>query len=137
MEQPSSSQHPDPSKIMQVGMGFWASKALLTAVNFKLFTLLGSEKPKTAKEIKEKLGLHSIDRHVYDWLDVLVSLEFLNRDGLLETAVYFNTPETEMFLDENKPSYIGGILKMANDRLYKFWNNLDEGLQTGEPQNES
>jgi len=41
---------------------------------------------------------------VYDWLDVLVSMDFLQRDGLLETAVYSNSADTEMFLDEKKPS---------------------------------
>ncbi len=30
----------DPSKIMQVGMGFWASKTMLTAVSLGLFTHL-------------------------------------------------------------------------------------------------
>ena len=75
MEQQSNSPHPDPSKIMQVGMGFWASKALLAAVKFNLFTLL-SGKSKTAKEIKDELHLGTIDRHVYDWLDVLASLGF-------------------------------------------------------------
>jgi hypothetical protein len=28
----SQGQQPDPSKIMQIGMGYWASKALLAAV---------------------------------------------------------------------------------------------------------
>ena len=32
----------DPSQIMQVGMGFWPSKTLLSAVELGLFTLLGS-----------------------------------------------------------------------------------------------
>lgn len=50
--------------------------------------------------------------------------------------MYFNTPETDFFLDRNKPSYLGGILEMSNNRLYKFWNGLDEGLKTGLPQNE-
>lgn len=136
MEQPSVSMHPDPSKIMQVGMGFWASKALLAAVNFSLFTML-SGTSKKAKEIKEALKLETTNRHVYDWLDVLVSLGFLKRDGLLENAAYSNNADTEMFLDENKPSFIGGILKMGNNRLYKFWGDLEEGLITGKPQNES
>ncbi len=136
MEQQSTSAPVNPSKIMQIGMGFWASKALLAAVNFKLFTML-SGAPKKAKEIKDKLKLTTIDRHIYDWLDVLVSLEFLKREGLLENAVYSNNADADMFLDENKPSYIGGILKMGNNRLYKFWGNLEEGLITGKPQNES
>lgn len=136
MEQQSVSAHPDPSRIMQVGMGFWASKALLAAVNFKLFTSLAGTSKK-AKAIKDELHLNTTDRHVYDWLDVLVSLGFLKREGLLENAAYSNNADTEMFLDENKPSFIGGILKMGNNRLYQFWGNLEQGLLTGKPQNES
>ncbi|HEY5407441.1 MAG TPA: methyltransferase [Ginsengibacter sp.] len=136
MEQQSVSKHPDPSKIMQVGMGFWASKALLTAVNFRLFTILATTSKK-ALDIKNELHLNTTDRHIYDWLDVLVSLGFLKREGILENAVYSNSEDTGMFLDENKPSYIGGILKMGNNRLYKFWGSLEEGLMTGKPQNES
>jgi len=136
MEQQSNSPHPDPSKIMQVGMGFWASKALLAAVKFNLFTLL-SGKSKTAGEIKDELQLGTTDRHVYDWLDVLASLGFLKREGLLKDAAYSNSEDTEIFLDTNKPSYIGGILQMANNRLYRHWANLEEGLLTGKPQNET
>src|SRR5207249_3306677 len=110
MEQQTNTTAPDPSKIMQVGMGFWASKSMLAAVKFNLFTLLAGTS-KTAKQIKEKLKLSTTDRHVYDWLDVLVSLGFLKRDGILDTASYSNTTDTEMFLDTKKPSYIGGILK--------------------------
>ena len=32
----------DPSHIMQVGMGFWASKTVLSAVELELFTHLGA-----------------------------------------------------------------------------------------------
>ncbi len=136
MEQPLNIHHPDPSKIMQVGMGFWASKTLLAAVKFNLFTLLAGTS-KNAKEIKNELHLNTTDRHVYDWLDVLASLGFLKRQGLLQEARYSNSSDAEIFLDTNKPSYIGGILQMANNRLYKFWGDLEEGLLTGKPQNES
>ena len=37
------SEHVDPSQIMQVGMGFWGSKTLLSAVELELFSALGSE----------------------------------------------------------------------------------------------
>ena len=126
----------NPSKIMQVGMGFWASKVMLAAVKFKLFTLLAGTQ-KNGREIKETLQLGTTDRHVYDWLDTLVSLGFLKRQGLLDTAIYSNATDTEFFLDEKKPSFMGGILLMANNRLYQHWNNLEEGLLTGEAQNES
>ncbi|HTS43942.1 MAG TPA: methyltransferase [Puia sp.] len=135
-EQTKIMQQPDPSKIMQIGMGFWPSKVLLSAVKFKLFTVLSAQSL-TAGQIKENLQLKTTDRHVYDWLDTLVSLGFLQRDGLLETALYCNAPDTDLFLDKNKPSYIGGILEMSNSRLYPFWANLDDGLLTGQRQNES
>lgn len=127
-------QQIDPSKIMQVGTGFWASKTLLTAVNMELFTIL-SKRELSAREIQLRLGLHS--RSLYDFLDALVALGFLNRRGLKETSIYRNASDTDLFLDKNKPSYIGGILEMCNNRLYPFWNDLEEGLKTGLPQNET
>jgi len=123
----------DPSQIMQVGMGFWPSKTLLSAVELGLFTLLGSGALSRA-EIAERLGLGS--RAVDDFLDGLVALRLLERDGLGERARYGNTSDTAFFLDRSQPSYIGGILEMANDRLYGFWGGLTEALQTGRPQNE-
>ena len=123
----------NPSKIMEVGLAFMASKTLLSAVNMGLFTYL-AKGPSPGSEIMLELGLHQ--RGLYDFLDTLVTLGFLKRDGLKETAVYSNTEETEVFLDKNKPSYIGGILQMANNRLYGFWNDLEAGLKTGLPQNE-
>jgi O-methyltransferase domain/Dimerisation domain len=126
----------NPSKIMQVGMGFWASKVMLSAVKFGLFTLL-APRPLKANQVKERLGLATTQRHVSDWLDTLVSLGFLEREGILDEAVYSNAQDTDLFLDKNKRTYMGGILEMANNRLYKFWGDLEQGLLTGEAQNES
>ena len=130
----SKTQGPDPSKIMQIGMGFWASKTLLTAVNLKLFTHL-AQGELTGKEIQNRLGLH--ERSLFDFLDSLVALGFLTRKGIKDDAVYQNSDESDLFLDQNKLTYIGGILEMSNNRLYRFWNDLEEGLKTGKPQNES
>jgi len=123
----------DPSKIMQIGMGFWASKTLLTAVKLELFTHLATQSL-TGNEIKNRLGLHS--RGLFDFLDTLVALGFLQKKGNKETAIYSNSPDTELYLDKCKLTYIGGILEMANNRLYPFWNFLEEGLKSGNPQNE-
>jgi 2-polyprenyl-3-methyl-5-hydroxy-6-metoxy-1,4-benzoquinol methylase len=122
-----------PARIFETGMGFMATKTLLAAIKLELFTLLG-ENAVPGAAIGERLGLHPRSR--YDFLDALVALGFLQRDGLGEGALYENTAETGQFLDKNKPSYVGGILEMANDRLYKFWSDLEEGLRTGKPQNE-
>ncbi|MDE3058929.1 MAG: methyltransferase [Bacteroidota bacterium] len=132
-ETPVQTAQLDPTHILQIGMGYWASKTLLSAVNFQLFTFL-AQKPRSAEEIRQKLGLH--ERSYHDFLDVLVALGFLKRTGTDGSAMYQNTPESDFFLDRNKLSYLGGILEMSNNRLYRFWSDLDEGLKTGLPQNE-
>jgi O-methyltransferase domain/Dimerisation domain len=120
---------PRPDHILQVGTGFWASKTLLSAVELELFTELAKH-PETLEQLSARLALHP--RGARDFLDALVALNFLERrDG-----TYYNTPSTDLFLDKRKPSYIGGMLEMANHRLYPFWGNLTEALRTGEPQNE-
>jgi hypothetical protein len=124
----------DPSHIMQVGMGFWPSKTVLSAVELELFTELGSD-AMTGAEIGERLGLHP--RGIYDFLDTLVALRFLERDGDGTDGRYRNTDETATFLTKTSPTYIGGILEMSNARLYRFWGDLTEALRTGKPQNEA
>ena len=54
-----------------------------------------------------------------------------------QAGVYRNTPEADLFLDKAKPSYVGGLLEMANSRLYGFRGSLTEALRTGELQNEA
>jgi hypothetical protein len=124
----------DPAHIMQVGMGFWASKALLSAVELEVFTVL-ARAPLTAQGIAEALQLHP--RAVPDFPDTLVALRLLAREGNGPGAVYSNTPDTAVFLDKKSPAYIGGILEMANARLYRFWGDLTPALQSGKPQNET
>jgi len=133
----TKTNQPSPATIMQIGTGFWASKILLSAIKFQLFTQLAIRNKMSGLDIKSTLNLKCTDRHLYDFLDALTAFGFLQREGLLETASYSNTPDTDTFLDKNKPSYIGGILEMMNNRLYSFWGNLEEGLLTGLPQNET
>ena len=119
-----------PEKIMHLGMAFWGSKTLLSAVELEIFTILATG-PMDAETLRKRLDLH--ERSALDFFDALVALGMLDRhDGL-----YSNTPETNLYLDKAKPSYIGGFLAMVNDRLYGFWGNLTEGLKTGRPQNEA
>jgi len=121
---------PNIDHIMQVGLGFWASKTLLSAIEIGLFTELAKH-PEDLSTLTGTLGLHP--RSARDFFDALVALGFLER----KDGKYSNTPSTDLFLDRAKPSYAGGILEMANHRLYRFWNNLTTALQTGERQNET
>lgn len=121
---------PQPDHILQTGLAFWPSKTLLSAVEMELFTELAKH-PEDLATLQGRLGLHP--RAARDFLDALVALKFLER----RNGVYYNTPATDLFLDKRKPSYIGGILEMANHRLYPFWGSLTEALKTGLPQNEA
>jgi hypothetical protein len=129
---PSTSKT-DPAQILQVGFGFWASKVLLTAVELDVFSVLG-EGPRTGADLGRRLGLHP--RGIADFFEALVALGFLERDGDGPRAVYRNTADTAAHLDRNQPGYIGGILVMLNQRLYRYWDDLGEALKTGRPQNE-
>jgi DNA-binding IclR family transcriptional regulator len=113
---------------MDVCMGFWPSKTLLSAVELDLFSHLGGESM-TGDEVGKRLGLHA--RATYDFLDALVALRFLERDGDGADGRYRNSAEAAAFLDEKSPAYIGGFLKMCNARLYRFWDELTEALKTG------
>jgi|SRR5947207_6907720 len=123
-------QQVTPEPILQLGLAFWGSKTLLSAVELGLFTHL-AKGPCDAKTVAMELELHP--KSVRDFLDALVSLGMLERAG----DEYRNSAATDLFLDRNKPSYVGGILEMANARLYPFWGSLTEALRTGLPQNEA
>jgi O-methyltransferase domain/Dimerisation domain len=119
-----------PERIMQTGLAFWPSKTLLSAIELGVFTEL-AKGPESFAALSSRLGLHP--RSARDFLDTLVALGFLTREG----DRYGNSPETDLFLDRQKSSYVGGILEMANHRLYPFWGHLTEALRTGLPQNEA
>ncbi len=121
---------PNSERIMQLGLSFWGSKTLLSAVDLGVFTAL-AESPMDGEILANRLGLHR--RSYRDFFDALVALGMLER----REGLYFNTRDTGYLLDRAKPSYIGGLLEMASSRLYPFWGSLTQALQTGEPQNET
>jgi hypothetical protein len=125
----SSSPTLSSEYILSVGTGFMAAKTLLTAVEFGVFTLLGS-KPHSLAELEQALNLHP--RASRDFLDALVALGFLERSNNL----YTNTAPAAKFLDANSVAYIGAFLDMSHQRLYNYWDGLGEALRTGKPQNE-
>jgi O-methyltransferase domain/Dimerisation domain len=120
-----------PAAIMQLGTAFWGAKTLLSAVELGVFSELTGAGALDGEVLRERLGLHP--RSAVDFFDSLVALGMLDRvDGR-----YTNTPETGLFLDRTKPSYVGGVLEMVNVRQYGPWGSLTEALRTGLPQNEA
>jgi hypothetical protein len=130
---PEAVQQLDPGHIIQTAFAFWSSKVLLTAVEFGVFTKLGDRRV-TGAELGAELGLHP--RGISDFFDALVAMRFLDREGDGPQAKYCNTPAGALYLDSGSPRYVGGLLVMLNNRLFKFWHDLPEALRTGRPQNE-
>jgi hypothetical protein len=118
-------------RIMQLAMGFTASKVLFSAVELGVFQAL-NDGPLDATQLRTRTGIH--ERSARDLFDALVALGLLHRD---DSGLYSNTTEADHFLNPAKPQYIGGIIEMFNARLYGFWGSLTEALRTGEPQNEA
>src|ERR1035438_2367674 len=84
-----------PEHIMQVGLGFWASKTLLSAVEMGVFTELAKQ-PEDLETLRGRLGLHP--RSARDFFDALTALGFLRRVG----GRYANSPDTD-------PKYCGRL----------------------------
>ena len=124
------SAEPSPEHIIQLGLGFWGPRTLLSAVELGLFTEL-AKGALDGESLAGRLGLHR--RGYRDFFDALVALGMLERRG----DRYVNRPEADFLLDRNKPSYVGGLLEFANGELWKSWGSLTEALRTGMAQIES
>ncbi len=64
-----------PDNIMQLGLGFWGSKTMLSAIELGVFTQLG-EGSLPRESLKDRLNLH--DRSAHDFFDALVALGLLH-----------------------------------------------------------
>jgi hypothetical protein len=117
-----------PDGILQLAHAFWGAKALLSAVELNVFTAL-NQGPLNLDALKTKVGVS--ERSACDFFDALVALGMLERTG---TDQYANTPETALFLDREKPTYLGGALELLSARQFGPWASLTEALRTGSPQ---
>jgi hypothetical protein len=123
-----SIETPIPDHILDVSYAFWKTKALLSAVELDLFSVL-AEGPLDIQSLVDRLGLHG--RGAHDFFDALVALGLLRRGA---DGRYSNQPDTDFYLDRCKPTYLGDLLKHLNARHYMNWSLLTQALRTGVPQ---
>lgn len=119
-----------PERIQQLGSAFRSSRALLSAVELGVFTEL-AKGPLDANDLADRIGVHR--RAARDFFDALVALELLERSA----GRYSNTADTETYLDQNKPTYVGGMAEMQAVSGYRVWASLTQALRTGQPQTDA
>lgn len=116
-------------RIVQIAGGFAAAEVLMAALELGLFTELGKG-PRSYRQLQRVLGLD--ERAAPDFLDALVALRLIDRDGSTREAIYVNTRESDLFLDSNSPAYIGGQLRAANARFASLWTARARSLKAAE-----
>lgn len=124
-----------PEPIFQMLTGFWVSKALMAAVELEVFTKLSGKKV-SLQQLQNFLSMEKRPAEMF--ATSLASLGLLvvtkSNDG---TRLYSNSALTDLFLDKNKPSYMGDIVAMFDKRLYNMWNKLPQCLLDNKPAGDS
>ncbi len=106
-------------------MGYQKTAALHAAVDLKVFTAIGAGAP-TVESIAESCGASR--------RGIRILCDYLVIEGLLskEKDIYRLTPDSAVFLDEQSPHYMGGMLQFLH--APRFWEaalHLTETVRTG------
>jgi hypothetical protein len=125
---PTGATVPSPDRIVELGYAFRAAKALHSAVELGVFTVL-ARGPRGLDTLIAEVGI--AERGACDFFDALVALQLLERDS---AGRYRNTPEADHYLDAKKSTYIGDDVDHLNLRGYSRWHSLTAALKTGTPQ---
>ena len=121
---PSVSGRRSPVPILQVATGFWASQALLSAVELKVFTILFGG-PRTALEVAQEAGADPAALEAL--LDANCALGFLHRNG----DRYRNDEVSNAYLVEGSPGSYVDLVRFMRDPMYGVWQGLAETVRTG------
>ncbi len=123
---PQVSGRRSPVPILQVATGFWASQALLSAVDLKIFTILFGG-PKTAAEVAQESGADPTG--IEALLDANCALGFLHRNG----DRYRNDETSNAYLIEGSPGSYVELVRFMKDPLFGIWQGLSATIRQGTP----
>ncbi|MDI6785893.1 MAG: methyltransferase [bacterium] len=111
--------------LINLARSYWESKVLFVSVRLKIFTILHTE-DKSVSAIANILSLNP--NSAKRFLDTLVSLKLLQKEG----NFYKNTSFSNLYLVENKDSYLGNMVHHC-ESLWKCWEHLEESVKSGKP----
>jgi len=122
----SASGRLSPVPILQTATGFWASQALMTAVELRVFTILFGG-PKSAAEVAAELGTDPAALEAL--MDANCALGFLHRTG----DRYRNDEVSNAYLVEGSPGSYVELVRFMREPLFHVWESLGETVKTGKP----
>jgi SAM-dependent methyltransferase len=123
-EEPAAPRAWTPGAIRELAMNFQPSRVLLSAVELRLFSLIGGG-GLTAAEVAARAGTHP--RATDRLLNALCALQLLaKRDGR-----FWNTADSRRFLDDASPEYAAGLGHTAG--MWHSWSGLTEAVRDGRP----
>jgi hypothetical protein len=115
------------NRLFEIGSAYRQAKVLLSAVELGVFSALATT-PLDAAGLADRIKVN--ERAARDFFDALVAMGFLTRDA---NGRYSNSDESDQYLDEAKPTYLGASFDQYNRREYGLWGSLTQALQTGSP----
>jgi cyclopropane fatty-acyl-phospholipid synthase-like methyltransferase len=115
----------DPSSIMALSTGYWASQTLLTANRLKLFDVLAGD-GKTAEYVAGKLELNV--RATTLLLNACVALGLCECDD----GNFVNSAASATFLQSSSSASLANAISYSDD-LYDTWGDLEQAVRTGIP----
>ncbi|HZH48850.1 MAG TPA: methyltransferase dimerization domain-containing protein, partial [Nitrospira sp.] len=110
------------AEIFQLGY-YWETKILLTAVRLDVFSALDG-KPKTARELAARMGVHESPLNLL--LSALVAMRLLSKEG----EAFGNSSIAEKHLIRHSDQYIGHLL-LLHDAEWNNWGKLEETIRSG------
>ena len=113
-----------PGAIRDVATGFQSSRILLTAIELRVFSLIGGGSVTSA----ELAGRVACDPRATDrLLNALCAMRLLvKREGR-----FLNTPESRRFLDDGSPEFAAGLGHTAS--MWHSWSGLTDAVREGRP----
>lgn len=116
----------DATAIHALGLGFMAARTLHVALEFDLFTQLSGAAPPLA-QVAQSVGL--AERAAARLLHACVALGLIRAEG----DTYANTPMSEKYLVQGRPTYIGSYVQLFDDVAYHRWGQMGQALRRNQP----
>jgi SAM-dependent methyltransferase len=121
---------PTPERINHLAWGYAPSAALASAIELSLFTHVAQGR-NTRADLEKATGASR--RGLQMLLNTMVGLQFLTRELTGQGERFGLTPESDTFLVEGKPSYLGRFTQWSAQNLVRDWTKLTECVRTGQP----